>query len=55
MGSAFASCVEDRGFESRSGQTKDSKIGICGFCANHVELRSKNKDCSAQNQNNMSV
>ena len=55
MGSVFASCVEDRGFESRSGQTKDYKIGICGFCANDAALRSKNKDWSAQNQTNMSV
>ena len=36
--------VVDRGFESRSGQTKDYKIGICCFSAKHTALRRKSKD-----------
>ena len=40
----LASSSVDRGFESRSGQTKDYNIGICCFSAKHVALRSKNKD-----------
>ena len=31
----------DRGFEPRSGQTKDYKIGICCFSAKHAALRRK--------------
>jgi hypothetical protein len=31
MVSVFASSVVDRGFEPRSGQTKDYKFGICCF------------------------
>ena len=38
-----ASSAVDRGFESRSGQTKDCKIGICCFSAKHAALRSKNQ------------
>jgi hypothetical protein len=34
----------DRGFEHRSGQTKDYKIGFCCFSAKHAALRSKSKD-----------
>jgi hypothetical protein len=30
---ALASSAVDRGFEFRSGQTKDYKIGICCFSA----------------------
>ena len=33
--SALASSAVDRRFESRSGQTKDYKIGIFGFSINH--------------------
>ena len=49
-------CLEcDRsGFELRSGQTKDNKIGVCCFSAKHTALRSKSKDWSAWNQNNVS-
>ena len=43
----------DRGFESRSGQTKDYKIGICLFSAKQAALRRKSKDRVAQNQNNV--
>jgi hypothetical protein len=39
-----ASSVVDHGFEPRSGQTKDFKIGICCFSAMYVALRSKSKD-----------
>jgi len=50
----LTSSVLDRGFELLSGQTKDYKIGICCFSANHAALRSKSKDWLAQNQNNVS-
>jgi hypothetical protein len=53
MISVLASSTVDRGFEPRSGQTKDYKIGICCFSAKHAALRSKNKDWLAQNQNNV--
>ena len=42
------------GFEPRSGQTKDYKIGIYCFSAKHTALRSKSKDWLAQNQDNVS-
>ena len=54
MVSVLASGEADRGFESRSGQTKDYKIGICCFSAKHPTLRRKSKDWSARNQNNVS-
>ena len=50
----LASIVVDRGFEPRSGQTKDYTIGICCFSAKHAALRSKSKDWLARNQNNVS-
>jgi len=34
----------DRGFEPRSGQTKDYKIGISCFSAKHAALRRNSKD-----------
>ena len=40
----LVSSVVDRGFDPRSGQTKDCKIGICCFSARHEALRSKSKD-----------
>jgi hypothetical protein len=46
--------VVDRGFEPRSGQTKDYQIGICCFSAKHASLRSKSKDWLARNQDNVS-
>ena len=52
--SVLASSVVDRGFEPRSGQTKDYKIGTCCFSAKHAALRSKSKDWLARNQNNVS-
>ena len=52
--SMLASSAVDRGFEPRSGQTKDYEIGICCFSAKQPVLRRKSKDWSAQNQNNVS-
>jgi hypothetical protein len=54
MVSVLASSAVDRGFEPRSGQTKDYEIGICCFSAKHAALRRKNKDWMARNQNNVS-
>ena len=42
------------GFEPRSDQTKDYKIGICCFSAKHAALWIKSKDWLAQNQNKVS-
>ena len=49
----LASRSVDRGFESRSGQTKDYNIGICCFSANHTALRRKSKYWFALNQDNV--
>ena len=46
--------VVDHGFELRSGETKDYKIGICCFPTKHVTLRRKSKDWLAKNQDNVS-
>ena len=54
MVSLLTSSVVDRGFEPRSGQTKDYEIGICCFSAKHAGLRRKSKDWLARNQNNVS-
>ena len=54
MVSMLASSVVDRGFEPRSGQTKDYKIGICCFSAKYVALRRKSKIWLPQNQENVS-
>ena len=54
MVSVLASSAVDRGFEPRSGQTKDYKIGMCCFSAEHAALRRKSKDWLARNQNNVS-
>jgi hypothetical protein len=54
MVSVLVSSAGDRGFEPRSGQTKDYKIGICCFSAMQAALRRKSKDCLARNQNKMS-
>ena len=47
-------CAVDCEFESRSGQTRDYKIGSCCFSAKHASLRRKSKDWLARNQDNMS-
>jgi len=44
MVSMLASSAVDRGFEPRSGQTKDYKIGIWCFSAKHTAFRRKSKD-----------
>ena len=54
MVSVIASSAVDRGFEPRSGQTKDYKIGICYFSAKYAALRRMSKDWLAWNQNNVS-
>jgi len=55
----LASSAVDHGFETRLGQTKDCKIGICCFSAKHAALRSKSKDWSTRNNvsewSNMSI
>ena len=50
----LASSEADRGFEPRSGQTKDYEIGICCFSANHAALRRKGKDWLTRNLDNVS-
>ena len=54
MVSVLASSAVNRGFEPRSSQTKDNKIGICCFSAKHTTLRRKSKDWLTLNQNNVS-
>jgi hypothetical protein len=54
MVNMLASGAVDHGFESRSGQTKDYKIGICCFSAKHTALRRKSKDWLVRNQNSVS-
>jgi hypothetical protein len=38
MVSVLGSSAVDRGFEPRSGQTNDYKIGMCCFSAKHADL-----------------
>jgi hypothetical protein len=45
----LASSVVDCGFESRSGQIKDSEMGICYFNAKHAAFRSGVKVWLARN------
>jgi hypothetical protein len=54
MVSVLASNTVDRGFESRSGQIKDNKIGSCCFSVKHAVSRRKNKDLFARNRDNAS-
>ena len=54
MISVLVSSALNRGFEPRTGQTKDFKIGICCFSAKHTALRRKSKDWLARNQDNVS-
>ena len=54
MISMLASSEVDRGFELRSGQTKDYKIVFCCFSARHIALRRKSKDWMSRNQDNVS-
>jgi hypothetical protein len=48
MVSVFTSSAVDRGFEPRSGQTKDYTIGMCFFSTKHAALRRKGKDWLAR-------
>ena len=50
----LASSVVDCGFEPRSGQTKDYKIGICCIPTKHAALRRRSKDWLVRNENNVS-
>jgi len=50
----LASSAIDCGYEPRSGQTKEYKIGICCFSAKNAALKRKSKDWLARNQNNVS-
>jgi hypothetical protein len=54
MVSVLPSSVINRGFEPRSDQTEDNKIGIGCLAAKHTVLRRKSKDWLAQNQDNVS-
>ena len=56
MVSVLVSSEIDRGFEPRSGETKDYEIGICCFSSRYstyAALTSKSKDWLAQNQYNV--
>jgi hypothetical protein len=55
MVNVLAWSAVDRGFDPRSGQTKDFIIGICGFSAKLAALMRKSKDWLAQNKKNVSV
>ena len=54
MISVIASSVVDREFESRLGQTKDYKIGICCFSIVHSALKGKSEDWLVRYHNNVS-
>ena len=47
IGGVLASSAVDRGFERRSGQTKDYKIGICCFSTRHAACCSSKKQTSS--------
>jgi len=57
MASVIAASAVDRGFESRSGQTKHYEIGIDCFLAKHVACmnRRKSKYWFTRNQDNVFV
>ena len=54
MVGVFASTATDCGYELRSCQTIEYKIGICCFSAKNAALRRKSKYWLARNQNNVS-
>jgi hypothetical protein len=54
MVSVLASSAVDRGFEPRSGQTKDYTIDIYCFSAKHTALRRMSKYWFARKQANVS-
>ena len=51
---ALTSSAVDRGFEPRSGQNKDYKIGICCFSSSHAALGRKSKIWLAGSRDNVS-
>jgi hypothetical protein len=54
MVSVLVSSRVDRGFEPRTGQIKNYKIGICYFSATHAAVRRKIKKWLVLNQDNVS-
>ena len=54
MVSVLASSAVNRGFEPRSGLTKDYAIAVCCFSAKHTSLRRMSKDWLVRNQDNVS-
>ena len=50
MDSVLVSSAVDRGFESRSCQTKDYQLGSCCFSTKHTSLKRKSNDWLARNQ-----
>jgi hypothetical protein len=55
MVSVLASCAVGRGFEPRSGQTKDYNIGMYCYSAKHAVLRSTSNDGLGRKQDNVSA
>ena len=49
----LASSAVDRGFEPRSGHTKDYTYSYFCFSGKHAALRRESKDWSARNQDNV--
>jgi hypothetical protein len=43
IASVLASSAVDRGFDPRSGQTKNYKVDICCFSVKHTALRKKSR------------
>ena len=54
MDNVLASNAVDRGFEPRSGETKDSKISMCCFSVKLTAIRRYFKDWLARIQDNVS-
>ena len=54
MVSVLASSAVDRGFEPRSGQIKDYKIGIYCYSAKDAALKRKDKDWLVRDKDNLS-
>jgi hypothetical protein len=54
MVSVLAPSAVYRVFESRLGQSKDNKLGMCCFSAKHAALRGKSKYWSTRNPDNVS-
>ena len=54
MVSVLASSVVDRGFNPRSGQTKNSKFGMFCFSAKHATVMRNSKDWLSRNEDNVS-